>query len=112
MRASLARALVTTPTLMLLDEPFSALDALTRGRMHHEFLSLWERLRFTALLVTHDPDEAVLLADRVVVLAGPPLRVVMDAAVDLPRPRGRAAGHDPRLGALVDAALAALGEPP
>lgn len=111
MRASLARALVTTPSLMLLDEPFSALDALTRARIHQEFLTLWGALAFTALLVTHDPDEAVLLADRVVVLRGPPLAVALDVPVPLPRPRHPALLHDGRLGALVEQAVAALGEP-
>jgi sulfonate transport system ATP-binding protein len=94
-RASLARALVRDPALLLLDEPFAALDALTRLSMHHLVLDLWRRHRPATLLVTHDVDEAVALADRVVVLDGG--RIVVDETVDLPRPRERAgerfAGH-------------------
>ncbi|MCB9681073.1 MAG: ABC transporter ATP-binding protein [Alphaproteobacteria bacterium] len=110
MRVSLARALVTAPTLMLLDEPFSALDALTRSRMHREFLALWRSAGFTAVMVTHDVDEAVLLADRVVVLDGPPLRPVLDLAIDLPRPRAEHQRHEPGFGARVEQVLAALRE--
>lgn len=108
MRVSLARALVTEPRLMLLDEPFSALDALTRARVHEQFLALWRRLGFTGLMVTHDVDEAVYLADRIVVLQGPPLRITMDLAVPLERPRAPSLRHDPRLGAQVEAVIDAL----
>jgi sulfonate transport system ATP-binding protein len=83
-RASLARALVRAPDLLLLDEPFGALDALTRIAMHRLVLGLWERHRPGVLLVTHDVDEALALADRVLVLdAG---RIVADHAPG-PRPR-------------------------
>jgi NitT/TauT family transport system ATP-binding protein len=109
MRASLARALVTEPTLMLLDEPFSALDAITRARMHQEFLRLWSASPFTALLVTHDVDEAVLLADRVIVLRGPPLRPELDLDISLPRPRADHVRHSEAFGALVEAVLSGLG---
>jgi sulfonate transport system ATP-binding protein len=88
-RASLARALVRDPALLLLDEPFAALDALTRLSMHRLVLDLWQRHRPAVLLVTHDVDEAVALADRVLVLDGG--RVTVDQTVDLPRPRERAA---------------------
>jgi sulfonate transport system ATP-binding protein len=87
-RASLARALVRDPALLLLDEPFAALDALTRLSMHQLVLDLWRRHRPAVLLVTHDVDEAVALADRVVVLDGG--RIVVDETVELPRPRERA----------------------
>jgi sulfonate transport system ATP-binding protein len=86
-RAALARALVREPSLLLLDEPFSALDALTRIAMHSLVLRLWQRHRPAVLLVTHDVDEALLLADRVLVLAGG--RIVFSGPVEVPRPRER-----------------------
>ncbi|MFN8050695.1 MAG: ABC transporter ATP-binding protein [Acidimicrobiales bacterium] len=86
-RAALARALVRQPDLLLLDEPFGALDALTRIRMHALVAELCRRHRPAVLLVTHDVDEAVLLADRVLVLTEGV--VSLDLAVDLPRPRIR-----------------------
>ena len=85
-RAALARALAREPRLLLLDEPFAALDALTRIRMHALALELWRAHGPTTLIVTHDVDEAVLLADRVLVLDGG--RIAADIAVALPRPRG------------------------
>ena len=87
-RAALARALVRAPGLLLLDEPFAALDALTRLRMHALVLELWAQHRPATLLVTHDVDEAVALADRVLVLDRG--RIVLDLSNDAPRPRGRA----------------------
>jgi sulfonate transport system ATP-binding protein len=90
-RAALARALVREPQLLLLDEPFGALDALTRIRMHALLQELCRRHRPAVLLVTHDVDEALLLADRVVVLTDG--RISLDHAVDLPSPRTR---NDPR----------------
>ncbi|WP_067539136.1 ABC transporter ATP-binding protein [Nocardia crassostreae] len=86
-RASLARALVREPDLLLLDEPFSALDALTRITIHLLVLDLWARHRPGVLLVTHDVDEALLLADRALVLADG--RIARDLAIELPRPRRR-----------------------
>ncbi len=100
MRVSLARAWVGDPRLVLLDEPFAALDALTRRRVQARFLAQWEERRPTAVLVTHDIDEALLLADRVVVLGGEPLQVRADVDVPLARPRGLAMRHDPALAAL------------
>jgi sulfonate transport system ATP-binding protein len=86
-RVSLARALVHEPSLLLLDEPFCALDALTRIAMHQLVLDLWEQHQCAVLLVTHDVDEALALADRVLVLNSG--RISYSAEVDAPRPRDR-----------------------
>jgi sulfonate transport system ATP-binding protein len=86
-RAALARALVNHPKVLLLDEPLGALDQFTRMRMQDEVLRLWQARRTTMLLVTHDIDEAIYLASRVLVLSAGPATLVETVAVELPRPR-------------------------
>lgn len=88
-RASLARALVNDPRLLILDEPLGKLDALTRLAMQNEIAELWRKNRFTALLVTHDVEEALFLATRVLVFSERPATIVADLSVDLPYPRHR-----------------------
>jgi len=105
-RASLARALVRSPSLLLLDEPFSALDALTRITMHRLVLTLWERHKPAVLLVTHDVDEALALADRVLVLRDG--RIAHSSVISVPRPRDR---DHPSLTALRLQLLTELGVP-
>jgi NitT/TauT family transport system ATP-binding protein len=86
-RVSICRALVHDPPLLLMDEPFGALDALTREQISMDIQHLWMEKRKTALLITHSIPEAVLLADRVLVMSPRPGRIVEDVKVDLPRPR-------------------------
>lgn len=86
-RANLARALAVQPSLVLLDEPFSALDAQTREELQQEFMRIWTHRSATALFVTHDVEEAVYLADRVVIMSARPGRVVRDLPITLTRPR-------------------------
>ncbi len=105
-RASLARALVNDPALLLLDEPLGKLDSLTRLALQSELLSLWREKGFTAILVTHDVEEAVLLSSRVIVLSERPARIKAEFAVDLPYPRHR---DNPRVVELRRQILATLG---
>ena len=86
-RVAICRALIQEPGLLLMDEPFGALDALTREQMIRDLQRMWLRLRNTVLFITHDIDEAVFLADRVLVMSPRPGRIDLDLKVDLPRPR-------------------------
>ncbi|HEF4737569.1 ABC transporter ATP-binding protein [Burkholderia multivorans] len=105
-RVALARALVNDPRLLILDEPLGKLDSLTRLTMQAELTALWQRDGFSALLVTHDVEEALFLAQRVIVFGPRPARIVAELRVDLPYPRHRG---DPRLAALRHEALRHLG---
>ena len=105
-RVAIARALVTKPPVLLLDEPFSALDAFTRIDLQTHLLEVWDWYRPTTLLVTHDIDEALILADRVVVLGGSPGAIQADITVDLARPRSRT---DPAFHRLQDLSMEQLG---
>jgi len=96
-RVALAQCLINEPSLLLLDEPFSALDVQTRAIMTDELMRLWESTRATVLFVTHDLEEAIALSDRVIVLTAGPAQVKADFRIDLPRPRtAREVRFDPK----------------
>jgi NitT/TauT family transport system ATP-binding protein len=105
-RTSLARALVNDPSVLLLDEPLGKLDSMTRITMQGELVGLWERNGFTALLVTHDVEEALFLAQRVIVLSDRPASIKADVPVELSYPRHRG---DPRLAVVRREVLGLLG---
>ena len=110
-RVALARALAHGPRLLLMDEPFGALDELSREQMRLELLQLWERDRASVLFVTHSIREAVLLSDRVLVMSRAPGHVVEDVAISLPRPRSETMERTPLFIEHVDAIRAALAAP-
>ncbi|MGD0005882.1 MAG: ABC transporter ATP-binding protein, partial [Anaerolineaceae bacterium] len=99
-RVAIARALIQDPDLLLLDEPFGSLDALTRERMADELLDLWQARRKTVIMVTHSISEALLLSDRVLVFTPRPGQICLDLAVDLPRPRADAIRYTEHFGEL------------
>lgn len=99
-RVSLARALVHDPDILLLDEPFGSLDALTRERMWTELSRIWQVRQKTVIMVTHSISEALFLADRVLVLTARPGRIKLDLPVDLPRPRQEDMRYTPHFGRL------------
>jgi NitT/TauT family transport system ATP-binding protein len=108
-RVSLARALLLDPRLLLMDEPFGALDALTRDEMGFELLRVWQERPKTVLFVTHSISESVLLADRVLVMTARPGRLALDVTIDLPRPRNARMRTLPRFGEIVASLQEAMG---
>ena len=110
-RAAIARALVLDPSILLLDEPFGALDEYTRHQLNLELLRIWSQSGTTALLITHSIQEAILLADRVLVLTPRPARVAMEVEVTLPRPRTLAQLRSRECFELVAKVSSALYEP-
>lgn len=109
-RVAIARALVHDPDVLLLDEPFGSLDALTRERMGIELLRIWQVRHKTVMMVTHSISESLFLADRVLVIHGRPGRLALDLEVELPRPRHDSLRYTPAFGALVQQVRSALGE--
>jgi NitT/TauT family transport system ATP-binding protein len=100
MRVSIARALVTAPRLLLMDEPFAALDEITRHKLNDDLLALWEAQKFTAVFVTHSVFESVYLSERIVVMAARPGRIMADLKVDAPYPRDELFRTSPEYGRL------------
>ena len=107
-RVAIARAFIHDPDLLLLDEPFGALDALTREKMGGELLRIWQARRKTVVMVTHSISETLLLADRVLVLSRLPAEIVLDMAIQIPRPRGEEVRYSPEFQKLARELRSAL----
>jgi len=110
MRVSIARALVTEPKLLLMDEPFAALDEITRRRLNTDLLDLWQRTRFTAVFVTHSVFESVFLSQRIAVMSARPGRVLSELAIPAAYPRTEAFGTSAEYAALCRLASAQLSQ--
>ncbi len=108
-RVAIARSLVHDPDVLLLDEPFGALDALTRERMGEELSRIWQARRKTVVMVTHAIDEAIFLADRIMVLSSQPGKLVLDIPVELLRPRADTLRYTPEFGDLAQKLRGAIG---
>jgi NitT/TauT family transport system ATP-binding protein len=109
-RVAIARALIHDPDVLLLDEPFGSLDALTRERMGNELLRIWQARRKTVVMVTHSISEALFLADRVLVISQHPGQLCLDLPVELSRPRKESMRYIPAFGALANRVRQAIGD--
>jgi NitT/TauT family transport system ATP-binding protein len=110
-RVSIARAFAINPEILLMDEPFAALDAQTRSSMHDELLRIWQVLNGTIVFVTHSVEEAVVLSDRVVVLSGRPATLKAEIPIELPRPRNKLSREFMRLRQTIEGMISGQAQP-